>query len=89
VRELDSEREERRSQGVPRQALVGDTIEQINRDLVPHAATADNNKWNTRLLVNGASAHIVVMHTGTLSFHCFHPKIKGVVTVNSRTEPKS
>jgi plastocyanin len=69
---------------------VGDTIEWTNKDLVPHSATADSKHWDTRMLVNGTSAHIVVTRIGTASFHClFHPQMKGTVIVKSRTERKS
>jgi plastocyanin len=61
---------------------AGDIVEWINRDFAPHTATADNNSWDTRSLVNEATGRLVMTQPGAIAYHCaFHPQMKGVVTV--------
>lgn len=61
---------------------AGDIVEWINRDFVPHTATADNNKWDTGLLKNKATGRLVTTQPGELAYHCtFHPHMKGVIIV--------
>ena len=61
---------------------VGDTIEWINQDIVPHTATADTGGWDTEKLKKGESNSVEVTAEMTGSYFCkFHPKMKGKVII--------
>ncbi len=57
----------------------GDTVEWINRDIVPHTATADRGAWDSSGIAAGASWRWVVTGAaGDASYTCrFHPTMKG------------
>ena len=60
---------------------VGDTIVWINRDIVPHTATAGD--WDTGLLARGQSGHVVAQHTGQLRYVCsLHPTMRGTLVTH-------
>lgn len=59
----------------------GDTIVWINRDFVPHTATAAR-RWDTRSLAQGATGRSVARRTGEFAYSCtLHPVMRGVVIV--------
>jgi plastocyanin len=61
---------------------VGDTIEWINQDIVPHTATADTGDWDTEKLKKGESNSVEVAAEMTGTYFCkFHPKMKGEITI--------
>jgi len=62
---------------------VGDTIVWINRDIVPHTATAKGpTRWNTGQLVQGQVWHFVARRAGVARYVCsFHPTMHGKVVI--------
>ena len=55
----------------------GDTIIFINRDIVPHTATADDKSCDTGLIAKDESQTIEIVSDMTLTFYClFHPNMK-------------
>jgi plastocyanin len=59
-------------------AKPGDTILFVNRDIVPHTATAIDKSWTTGELARDASASVVVAQAGIADYGClFHPAMKG------------
>ena len=61
---------------------VGDTIVWINRDLVPHTATATRHEWDSGGLDRGDSWTYVATTPGEFSYLCtLHPAMTGKVIV--------
>ena len=57
---------------------AGDTVVFINRDVVPHTATARKNAWDTSTIAAGASASLVVNGKGRQDYFCrLHPAMTG------------
>lgn len=65
------------------QARPGDTVVWINRDIVPHTATASGKSgWNTGALLQGKSGQHVVRRRGEDSYFCeLHPIMVGKLIV--------
>ena len=61
----------------------GDTVIWINRDIVPHTATAKRKGgWNTGPMPQGVSGHYVANHRGEDSYFCeLHPTMLGKLIV--------
>ena len=61
----------------------GDTVVWINRDIVPHTATRDNESWDSGMLLNEADMwSLVAPERGLHTYYCrFHPTMKGVLLV--------
>jgi len=60
--------------------LPGDTIEWINRDIVPHTVTANGGTWKSHTLEEGQSWEVIVENNGVYSYFCeFHPHMTGVL----------
>ena len=61
----------------------GDTVAWVNRDIVPHTATATGTPaWSTGTLLQGQSGEQVAADSGTLSYFCeLHPVMKGKLMV--------
>lgn len=56
---------------------IGDRVTWINRDIVPHTATADDGSWDTGALAKDESAEIVISQAMLESYYCrFHPSMK-------------
>jgi plastocyanin len=57
----------------------GDTVVWINRDIVPHSATATKaSGWDTGPLAQGQSGQYVVRHQGAYLYYCrLHPTMQG------------
>ena len=55
----------------------GDTLVWINRDIVPHTATADDRSWSTGQLARGDSARRIVTGQEAGYFCELHPAMKG------------
>jgi len=64
---------------------VGDTVVWINRDIVPHTATATGTgttKWDTGQLGQGQTGRYVVRRAGAVNYTCsFHPTMHGKVII--------
>lgn len=58
----------------------GDTVTWINRDIVPHTATADDNSWDSGTIATDESRSLVIKRGALRSYYCqFHPGMKGVL----------
>lgn len=56
----------------------GDRIRWINRDIVPHTATATGESWDTGEIAAGESAEVAVTVGFGAAYFCqFHPMMKG------------
>jgi plastocyanin len=72
---------------------VGDTVVWINRDIVPHTATAGGDggdggggekhqKWDTGTLTQDKTGRYVAQRAGVVRYSCvFHPTMHGTLTV--------
>jgi len=60
----------------------GDTITWINKDIVPHTATADDSTFDTGELKQNESISITVVGDGEVSYFCeFHPSMRAALTL--------
>lgn len=60
----------------------GDTVVWINRDVVPHTATAHDRRWDTGDIAAGGSALRVLGNNEAADYFClYHPGMKGRLTV--------
>jgi plastocyanin len=56
---------------------AGDTVVWINRDIVPHTATAEDRSWTTGQLAGGDSALRVISGNPTGAYYCaLHPAMQ-------------
>lgn len=72
------------------EAAQGDTIVWINRDIVPHTATADGGKmWDTGIITQGDSGgSYVPRRSGETAYICrLHPTMQGRLIVTGRPRP--
>lgn len=61
---------------------AGDTVTWINRDIVPHTATADGGHWDTGKIAAGARVTVTVTDDMAGGYICaYHPSMTGGVTV--------
>ena len=61
---------------------AGDTIRWINKDIVPHTATAADDSWDTGELKPGAVGEIKVTAGMQSAYFCrFHPSMKADVNI--------
>lgn len=66
---------------VPATLRNGDTILWVNRDVVPHTATAGNRGFDV-VLRPQQSARTIVKQTGKIAFYCrYHPAMRGTLVV--------
>jgi plastocyanin len=67
----------------------GDTVVWINRDIVPHTATAGGRyPWDTGILAQGDSGRYVPSRSGESAYSCtLHPTMQGKLTVTRRPAP--
>lgn len=65
------------------EARRGDTVVWINRDIVPHTATATRKSgWDTGTLLQGESGQYVASHEGENPYFCkLHPVMLGKLIV--------
>lgn len=62
-------------------AVPGDTVVWINRDVVPHTATAAG-AWDTGPIGAGESGRVVAGAAGTYAYACaYHPTMQAVLVV--------
>lgn|SRR5690606_11594106 len=63
------------------EASVGDTVEFVNRDIVPHTATAEG-AWDSGSIAAGAQWSTVLEAAGTVEYVCtLHPSMRGRIEV--------
>lgn len=56
----------------------GDTVTWVNRDLVPHTATATDRSWSTAELKQGERGSIVITKGMQAAYFCrYHPAMRG------------
>ena len=68
----------------PTGVRAGDTIVWVNRDVVPHTATARDRSFDI-VVPPGRSARMMVRRGGVVEFYCrFHPTMLGQLTVAPR-----
>lgn len=68
----------------PANLKVGDTIVWLNRDIVPHTATARDRSFDVTIQ-SRKSVRVTVRRAGTIAIYCrFHPAMKGVLRVAAR-----
>ncbi|WP_395613815.1 cupredoxin domain-containing protein [Allosphingosinicella sp.] len=64
---------------VPSGIRAGDTILWVNRDMVPHTATARDGSFDLNLPA-GRSSRMTVQRRGSFAFYCrFHPGMRGTL----------
>ena len=57
---------------------VGDTVVWVNKDLIPHTATAKGGGFDSKVLAAGASFRFTVKAKGGTDYAClFHPTMTG------------
>ncbi|HEX6590113.1 MAG TPA: cupredoxin family copper-binding protein [Longimicrobiales bacterium] len=60
----------------------GDTVRWLNRELVPHTATARDGSWDSGGIEQGASWSWVADRRGTIDYVCaYHPSMRGRIVV--------
>lgn len=61
----------------------GDTVVWINRDIVPHTASAEGSVgWDTGTLSQGDSGRFVAEASGEVGYVCgFHPSMQGRLVI--------
>lgn len=61
---------------------VGDTVRWINRDPVPHTATAGDSTWNSGRVAAGEAWQTAVTVEGTVGYFCiYHPTMTATIRV--------
>jgi plastocyanin len=56
----------------------GDTIVWVNKDLIPHTATATGGAWDSKAVPAGASWRLTIEAKGATDYSClFHPTMIG------------
>ncbi|NIS09074.1 MAG: cupredoxin family copper-binding protein [Candidatus Dadabacteria bacterium] len=60
------------------QVSPGDTVEWVNKDFIPHTATANDESWDSGLLNKDDSWKLIVNTETQTNYFCrFHPNMKG------------
>lgn len=68
----------------PARVLVapGDTVVWINRDLVPHTLTAQDESWDSREVAANATWEMRITEATASAYFCrYHPRMQGRVVV--------
>jgi len=61
----------------------GDTVTWINRDIVPHTATAEDQSWDTGSLDSNRSGSVVFTAGMSGAYFCrFHPAMRAELRIN-------
>ncbi|NKB64170.1 MAG: copper-binding protein [Gammaproteobacteria bacterium] len=61
---------------------IGDTVEWINDDFVPHTTTANDSSWDSGLIATQKSWRLVVKAEMSGDYYCvYHPGMKGNLTI--------
>jgi plastocyanin len=60
----------------------GDTIVWVNKDPVPHSATADAGSFDSESIQSGATWKYTIRNKGDFAYFCrFHPSMKALLHV--------
>ncbi|HSG30857.1 MAG TPA: cupredoxin family copper-binding protein [Thermodesulfobacteriota bacterium] len=71
------------------QVLPGDTVEWVNKDFIPHTATANDESWDSGLLNKDDSWKLTVTSDTQTNYFCrFHPNMKGQFVLTIKKEHK-
>jgi plastocyanin len=64
---------------------AGDTVVWVNRDIVPHTATATGRpKWDTGQLTQGQTGRYIARARGTARYACtLHPTMHGKLIITN------
>lgn len=69
---------------LPSGLVTGDTITWVNKDTVPHSATARDRSFDVRLNP-GQSKKTVLQKSGTILVYCvYHPMMRGQLVVAAK-----
>jgi plastocyanin len=61
---------------------VGDTVEWLNADLVPHTSTSSSGRWNSNSIVPDSSWRAVLTTPGSEPYGCqLHPNMRAQLEV--------
>ena len=61
---------------------AGDTVVWINRDIVPHTATAESESWDSKIIAPDESWEMVPTKIGSQPYICsLHPSMLGTLEV--------
>ena len=61
---------------------AGDVVVWVNKDLIPHTATAKGGAFDSKVLPAGASFQFTAAKTGGFDYACqFHPTMAGRIDV--------
>ncbi len=64
---------------------AGDTVVWVNKDVIPHTATAKGGRFDSKVLAAGASWRLVATDTGATDYACvFHATMTGQLVVEPR-----
>ena len=65
-------------------AKPGDVIVWVNRDIVPHTATAKDGNWDSGLIATGGEWQMVVEDETSQAYYCrFHPSMIARLDIGS------
>lgn len=65
----------------------GDTVTWINRDFVPHTATAADSSWDSGILEQGDRWSLAIESSGSIDYTClFHRTMSGRLVPEDRPE---
>ena len=57
---------------------VGDTVVWVNKDVIPHTATATDKRFDSQTIATGASWRLTIEAKGATDYTClFHPTMTG------------
>lgn len=66
----------------PAEIQVGETVEVVNQDAVPHTWTSTDGLWASGTLSGTSTFRHTFEEEGTFGFHCtIHPEMTGSITV--------
>ncbi len=61
---------------------VGDSVTWVNRDIVPHTATATDNSWDTGEIRANESTTVLMNKASVPEYFCrFHPSMKAELQI--------
>ena len=61
---------------------VGDTVVWVNKDLIPHTATARGGRFDSKMLAAGATFRFTAKAKGGTDYAClYHPTMTGRIVV--------
>lgn len=65
---------------------IGDTVTWVNKDIVPHTATANDKSWDSGRLKKGESFTLTITSQTNLDYFCFyHRQMKAKLVLTAPT----